>query len=62
MPIDDLIAFACSDTGKDIFGEETARNIADHAKEIKADGAEYCDCDACAAALEILEHKDDMVR
>lgn len=60
MPIDNLIAFAGSDAGKQYFGEETANNIVAHGKEIKAAGAKYCDCPACMAAEAILAKKDVM--
>ena len=33
-----------------------------HAKEIKAGGAKYCDCPACAAAEAILAKKADMLK
>lgn len=57
MPIDNLIFFAESDGGVQVFGAETAKNIAAHAKEIKSNGAKYCDCPACAAVAAILEKK-----
>lgn len=52
-PIDGLIAFASSETGIQVFGEQRAADMLAHAKEIKANGALYCDCPACAAALEV---------
>ncbi|MCI7301375.1 molecular chaperone Hsp90 [Ihubacter massiliensis] len=61
MPIDTLIAFAESDAGAEVFGDD-AKNVAAHAKEIKAAGAEYCDCPACMVVAEILEKKDDMLK
>lgn len=60
MPIDTLIAFAESDAGAKVFGEEHAKEVAAHAKEIKAAGAVYCDCPACAAAEAILAKKDEL--
>lgn len=57
MPIDTLIQFAQSSAGSKLFGAEAARGIAAHAKEIKAAGAGFCDCPACAAVAEILEKK-----
>ena len=57
MPVDTLIAFAQSEQGAAYFGAETAAGIAAHAMEIKAAGALYCDCPACAAAAAILETK-----
>lgn len=59
--IDDLIALAESNQGKQLFGEETAAHIAAHAKEIKGAGAVYCDCPACAAAASILEKKEELL-
>lgn len=62
MPIDGLIGFAESDAGAKVFGAETAKGIAAHGKEIKAAGAKYCDCPACAAAEAILGKKEDLLK
>ncbi|WP_028042952.1 hypothetical protein [Candidatus Stoquefichus massiliensis] len=62
VTIDNLIGFSGSDAGKAHFGEELASSILEHAKEIKAAGAQYCDCPACTAALAILEKQDDMLQ
>ena len=51
--IDGLIAFAGSEMGAKVFGEEGAANMLAHAKEVKANGGLYCDCAACTAALEV---------
>ena len=61
MPIDTLIGFAESAGGIQVFGADKAAGIAAHAKEIKAAGASYCDCPACAAAAEILEKKAELL-
>lgn len=55
MPIDGLIGFAESEQGAQVFGADTAKDVAAHAKEIKSTGAKYCDCPACAAVEAILE-------
>ena len=55
MPIDQLIGFAGSEAGIQYFGEAAAKGIVSHAEEIKANGARYCDCPACAAAEAILK-------
>lgn len=62
MPIDGLISFAESDHGVQVFGADTAKNIAVHAKEIKAAGEKYCDCPACGAAAAILEKKESLLK
>jgi hypothetical protein len=62
MPIDGLIGFAESEAGSQVFGADVAKNVAAHAKEIKAAGAKYCDCPACAAVEAILEKKDSLLR
>lgn len=62
MPIDNLIAFAESEKGMLYFGADAAKNIASHAKKIKAAGAVYCDCPACAAAAAILETKEALLK
>lgn len=61
MPVDALIALAESEMGVKIFGEEKAKEIAAHGKEIKAAGAKYCDCPACTAVAAILEKKEEML-
>ena len=61
VPIDGLIAFAESEEGKAAFGAE-APNVAAHGREIKANGAAYCDCAACAAAEAILANKDKLLK
>lgn len=60
MPIDTLIAFAGSEQGISYFGAEAAAGIAAHAKEIKAAGARYSDCPACAIVEEILRQKSEI--
>ena len=32
-----------------------------HAKELKAAGAKYCDCEACSAAAAIVALKDQLL-
>ena len=61
MPIDQLIAFAESESGAKVFGAE-APNVAAHAKQIKADGAKYCDCPACKVVEDILAKKEDLLK
>lgn len=61
IPIDRLIAFAGSDAGAQAFGAELAEKIEAHGKEIKAAGAVYCDCPACAAANAILSRKEELL-
>ena len=55
---DGLVAFAHSEHAKEIFGAEGAKKFAAHADELKASGAKYCDCGACASGIEILQHKE----
>lgn len=62
MPVDGLIGFAESDMCAQVFGADKAKDVAAHAKELKAAGAKYCDCPACAAAEAILEKKDDILK
>lgn len=61
MPIDQLIGFAGAPEGAKYFGADTAANIVSHAEEIKAHGAKYCDCPACAAVEEILAKKAEIL-
>lgn len=62
MPIDGLIGFAESEGGAQVFGADKAKDVAKHAKEIKAAGAKYCDCPACAAVEAILDKKDSLLK
>lgn len=61
MPVDGLIAFAESEVGAQVFGAEMAKNAAAHGRELKAAGAKYCDCPACAASEAILKKKDELL-
>lgn len=61
VPIDGLIAFASSPAGAQVFGEEKAKEVEAHAKEIKEAGAKYCDCPACTAVAAILEKKEELL-
>ena len=56
-PIDKLVPFAHSEVAVQIFGVEGAKKFAAHADELKASGAKYCDCGACAPGIEILNNK-----
>jgi len=58
-PIDGLISFASSEAAAAHFGKEAAAGLLAHAKQIKAEGAKYCDCPACTAALAILNKKGE---
>ena len=55
--IDNLVAFAHSEIPAQMFGAEGAKKFAAHADELKASGAKFCDCGACAPGLEILKNK-----
>lgn len=61
MPIDGLLAFAGSEAGAQVFGAEMAKQVEAHAKVLKASGAKYCDCPACAAVAAILEKKEALL-
>ena len=59
--IDETIGFAGSELATQILGEEGAANLLQHAKEIKAQGAEFCDCPACVAAKNIIDLKAEIL-
>ena len=61
VTVDGLIAFAESEAGVGVFGEK-APEVAAHGREIKAAGAKYCDCPACAAVEAILSKKEEMLQ
>ena len=43
-----------------MFGDK-APGVAEHARQIKAEGAKYCDCPACAAVEAILAKKEELL-
>lgn len=51
--IDELIAFA-KGPAKELVNEDYATQLLQHAEEIKAQGAKYCDCAACKPTHELL--------
>lgn len=61
VTVDALIHLAESEMGAKIFGAEKSKEVAAHGKEIKAAGAVYCDCPACAAVEAILKKKEEML-
>ena len=60
VTVDGLIAFAESEAGAKVFGDK-APGVAEHARQIKAEGAKYCDCPACAAVEAILAKKEELL-
>ena len=60
VTVDGLIAFAKSEAGAKVFGAD-APGVVKHGEEIKAAGAKYCDCPACAAVEAILSKKAEML-
>ena len=58
--IDETIGFAGSEHAVQILGKEGAANLLQHATDIKAEGAEFCDCDACVAAKNIIDLKAEI--
>ncbi len=61
VTIDGLIQFAESPAGVSVLGADIAPKVAAHAREIKAAGAIYCDCPACAAVAAILAKKEALL-
>lgn len=61
MTAEGLYAFALSEAGAKVFGEEAAKGVAAHAKALQESGAVYCDCPACAAVAAILEKKEELL-
>lgn len=58
--IDETIGFASSELAVQILGKEGAANLLQHAKDIKAEGAEFCDCPGCVAAKNIIDLKAEI--
>ena len=58
--IHETIGFAGSELAVQILGEEGAANLLQHAKDIKAKGAKFCDCPGCTAAKHIIDLKAEI--
>ena len=58
--IDEVIDYARSERAIQSLSEEGAAKLLQHAKDIKAEGAEFCDCDACVAAKNIIDLKAEI--
>ncbi|MDU6866615.1 MULTISPECIES: hypothetical protein [Veillonella] len=58
--IDETIGFAGSELATQILGAEGAANLLQHAKDIKAKGAEFCDCPGCVACKHIIDLKAEI--
>ncbi|MBF1324784.1 MAG: hypothetical protein HXM57_06755, partial [Megasphaera micronuciformis] len=54
------IDFMGSSTAAELFGKEAAHAMLKHAEEIKAQGAEFCDCPGCIACKDIIDHLDEI--
>lgn len=57
-----MLAFLPTDEAKAKFGEETANEVYEHAKDLKTQGIANCDCPACTAASLVLEVKDEILK
>lgn len=62
VTVDGMLAFLPTDEAKAKFGEETANEVYEHAKELKAQDIANCDCPACTAASAVLELKDKILK
>ncbi len=58
--IDETIGFMGSPMAADLFGADKAKAMEDHAKDIKAHGAQFCDCPACLACKDIIDHEKEI--
>ena len=58
--IDETIDFAGSELATQILGAEGATNLLQHAKDIKAKGAEFCDCPGCVACNHVIDLKAEI--
>ena len=56
--IDESMAFAESDMGKKIFGEEAAKTLAENCHKAKNSGEKFCICPACQVGSVIYENKE----
>jgi len=56
--IDQALDFYRSPMALELFGAELRKEKVERAEARKAAGEKWCDCNACAAGLVILEHAD----
>lgn len=61
VPVDGLIEFASSAAALKEFGGEEAKTFLAHAKKLKKEGQQYCDCPACTAAQDILAKEEEIL-
>lgn len=59
IPVFAMVKFMSTPDAAELFGEEKAKMFYEHAKELEAQGAEYCDCPACSKVEEILGMLED---
>ena len=58
--IDETICLAGSELATQLLGAEGAANLLQHAKDIKAQGAEFCDCPGCVACKHVIDLKAEI--
>ena len=58
--IDETIGFVGSELATQLLGAEGAANLLQHAKDIKAQGAEFCDCPGCVACKHVIDLKAEI--
>jgi len=59
--VDDLLKYFTSSDAISAFGKEGAAQHESHAKDLKAHGEKYCDCQACTLARQLLKmHGEEM--
>ena len=56
-----LVLFDEPTSALDAVNQKLVLDLLQHAKDIKAEGAEFCDCDACVAAKNIIDLKAEIV-
>ena len=60
MPVDGLIAFAGSEAGVKVFGEEMAKTYLPMPKKLKRTAQNSADCPACTACAAIIAKKAEL--
>lgn len=58
--LDETLGFAESDTGRQVFGEQKAAEMAELCKKRKAEGEKFCICPACQAGSKIYADKEKL--
>jgi len=62
LTVEEGLAFLQSDDSEAVFGAEKRAELLANMKNLKAEGKEFCNCEACTLAKEILDQKQYLAK